>query len=250
MAQRIVQVNAKLLVSPEEFERQNGSDGARFFAGVPGLLWKIWLINRETGEAGGIKLFADETICAEYINGPIMAQLAEYPLWTDFSYRVFDYLPAQSAITRAPVGEQALVPAGGENGTPMTFNSMAVAAYQTVPTIKPVEAWRRVQDEPDLLVIDVQDAADVAAAGTVAGAVNISYGSLTYKADLTLPEEWRAPQFTDRGQPIITTCGMGPFGAIGGKLLHDMGYSNVQILDGGVQAWIEAGLPVSRNGAS
>jgi 3-mercaptopyruvate sulfurtransferase SseA len=27
-----------------------------------------------------------------------------------------------------------------------------------------------------------------------------------------------------------------------------MGFTNVQVLDGGVQAWIEAGLPVAENG--
>jgi 3-mercaptopyruvate sulfurtransferase SseA len=28
-----------------------------------------------------------------------------------------------------------------------------------------------------------------------------------------------------------------------------MGFTNVQVLEGGVQAWIEAGLPVAQNGA-
>lgn len=64
-----------------------------------------------------------------------------------------------------------------------------------------------------------------------------------------VPETWRAPQLADRSRPIITTCILGPLGALGGKLLHDMGYQNVQILDGGVQAWIEAGLPVVKNGS-
>jgi rhodanese-related sulfurtransferase len=31
-------------------------------------------------------------------------------------------------------------------------------------------------------------------------------------------------------------------GALGGKLLHDMGFNNVRILDGGVQAWKDAGF--------
>jgi rhodanese-related sulfurtransferase len=44
-------------------------------------------------------------------------------------------------------------------------------------------------------------------------------------------------------RPIVTTCILGPLGALGGKLLHDMGFTNVQILEGGVQAWIDAGLP-------
>ncbi|MFZ2420533.1 MAG: rhodanese-like domain-containing protein, partial [Anaerolineae bacterium] len=72
----------------------------------------------------------------------------------------------------------------------------------------------------------------------------------TYLADNEVPESWRDPRLADRSRPIITTCILGPLGAIGGKLLHDMGFTNVQILEGGVQAWIEAGLPVAKNGAS
>ncbi len=106
MAQRIVQVNGKIVVTLEEFEEQNPLDGAYFFAGLPGMLWKIFLLNRETMETGGIYLFADEDACADYVNGPIVAQLREWPLWTDFNLKVFDYMPEHSAITRAPVGER------------------------------------------------------------------------------------------------------------------------------------------------
>lgn len=240
MSQKIVQINGRLVVPAEEFERQNGTEGAHFFADVPGLLWKIWIINKEQGEAGGLYLFTDESTYNEYVNGPIVTQLREYPLWTDVTVKGFDYLPAQSAITRAPVGEQY--------GVPLTFNGMAAAAYQAVPTIKPADAFRRLQGESDLLVVDVRDATDIAATGTVPGAVNISYGTLTYQADHTLPKEWQSPHLADYNRPIITTCIMGPLGALGGKLLHDMGYNNVNILDGGVQAWSEAGLPVTGNG--
>ena len=30
-------------------------------------------------------------------------------------------------------------------------------------------------------------------------------------------------------------------------MMHDMGFANVQILEGGVQARIDAGLPVTKN---
>ena len=131
-----------------------------------------------------------------------------------------------------------------------TFGAMAEEAYRVVPTIKPADLQRRQKKEADLLVIDVRDAADIAQTGTVPGAVNLSFGALTYLADNEVPESWRDPRLADRSQPIITTCILGPLGAIGGKLLHDMGFTNVQILEGGVQAWIEAGLPVVKNGAS
>jgi rhodanese-related sulfurtransferase len=84
-------------------------------------------------------------------------------------------------------------------------------------------------------------AADIALTGSIPGAVNISLGSLTYKADLELPEEWRDTRLNDRSILIVTTCAMAPLGALGGKLLQDMGFTNMYILEGGVEAWKEAG---------
>src|SRR5262249_38711164 len=41
-------------------------DLAHDIANEPGLVWKIWLENRETGHAGGIYLFADAAAAARY----------------------------------------------------------------------------------------------------------------------------------------------------------------------------------------
>lgn len=124
-----------------------------------------------------------------------------------------------------------------------TFRTMLEDAYAAVPVITPEELQRRLADEPELLVIDVRDAADIARTGTLPGAVNISYGALTYSADGEVPEDWRDPRLADRTRPIVTTCALGPLGALGAKLLQDMGFTNVVLLDGGVQAWTDAGLP-------
>ncbi|MBZ0098606.1 MAG: hypothetical protein K8F30_05955 [Taibaiella sp.] len=129
-----------------------------------------------------------------------------------------------------------------------TFGQMAAEAFAQVPTVSPAEAHKRLQQDVNILVIDVRDAADIAVTGTIPGALNISLGSLTYKADNEVPEDWREPVLKDHSRPIITTCILGPVGALGGKLLHDMGFTNVSILDGGVQAWIDAGFPTSQNG--
>jgi len=124
-----------------------------------------------------------------------------------------------------------------------TFNQMAAEALADVPSISPEEAHRRMAADPKVLMIDVRDAADIAATGIIPGAVAISYGALTYQADTEVPEGWRSAQLADRSRPIITTCILGPLGALGGKLLHDMGFTDVSILEGGVQAWTDAGLP-------
>jgi rhodanese-related sulfurtransferase len=56
-------------------------------------------------------------------------------------------------------------------------------------------------------------------------------------ADNEVPQEWREPELEDRSRPIITVCEVGPLGALAGKLLQDMGFTNVSILEGGTQAW-------------
>ncbi|MBL8160948.1 MAG: sulfurtransferase [Anaerolineae bacterium] len=128
-----------------------------------------------------------------------------------------------------------------------TFGQMAAEALAQVPTISPAEAHKRLQQDPNTLVIDVRDAADIAMTGTIPGAMNISLGSLTYKADNEVPEDWRELALKDRSRPIITTCILGPMGALGGKLLHDMGFTNVSILEGGVQSWIDVGFPTAKS---
>lgn len=126
-----------------------------------------------------------------------------------------------------------------------TFNQMAEEAMAEVPVINAEEAHKRIQENPETLVIDPRDAADVADTGMISGAMNISYGALTYQADNELPDDWRNPVFENRSRPIITACEMGPLGALAGKLLKDMGFPNVSILDGGMEAWKKAGYPTS-----
>ena len=238
MAEKILVVVGRLSVPGDEFWQQNPVEAAHFFAGLPGVRWKIFLNDEERGEAGGIYLFADEATYNDYVTGPIMADLRQFPLWTDLRVMGFDYMPEHSAITRAPVGDRV----NGPDDGPLTFNRMVASAMAAVPAIEPATVHHRLSDEPDLLLIDVRDAADIAQTGTVPGAVNISYGALTYMADQGVPEDWRDPRLGNRARPIITTCILGPLGAMGGKWLHDMGFSNVGFLEGGVQGWQEAGF--------
>ena len=124
-----------------------------------------------------------------------------------------------------------------------TFQQMVSEAMGEVPTISPAEARIRIQKDPQTLVVDVRDAADISSTGIIPDALNISLGTLTYKADNQVEEAWREPALRDRNRPIITTCEIGPMGALGGKLLKDMGFANVSILEGGTQAWKDAGFP-------
>lgn len=124
---------------------------------------------------------------------------------------------------------------------PRTFHQMVTESLADVPTICPAEAYQKMQADSDTLVIDVRDAADILVTGIIPGAVNISLGTLTYKADDAVPQDWRDPNLSNRARPIITACETGEMAALAGKLLKDMGFTNVRILKGGTVAWKDAG---------
>lgn len=244
MSQKILQINFTFNdVSGAELQ-QAWLPAAQPIAGTPGLRWKVWLVEETKCECGGIYLFDDEASMQAFLAGPIVAATKDAPILSNASVKMFDIMEAHTAITRGPVNAGATA----RDGAVKTFGRMAEEAYQAVPTIKPADAQRRQKKEAELLVIDVRDAADISQTGTVPGAANISFGALTYMADNEVPEAWRDPRLADRARPIITTCIVGPLGALGGKLLHDMGFTNVQILEGGVQAWTDAGLPIQKSG--
>lgn len=109
MAAQILQVNFRLTVAVEEYERIAESF-AQTFAQLPGLSWKIWLLNEETGEAGGHYLFESEQALQAFLEGPIPPQLESAPFLRDLSVRTFSPMEAISARTRAPLGLSATVP--------------------------------------------------------------------------------------------------------------------------------------------
>ena len=69
-------------------------------------------------------------------------------------------------------------------------------------------------------------------------------GTLYFKADHSMPEEYKAPCLADKNRPIITTCTLGAVASIAAKTLKEYGYTNVKIMEGGNAAWKEAGLPL------
>ena len=235
MAHTILQVNFTFSGSRSGYEATTLPMAGQL-AAMPELDWKVWLMDDANHAAGGIYLFGDADAALGFAQ-QLEGMLRSDPSFSNASLKQFDVLEAHSIVTR------------GLPKRPRTFAEMAAEAMAEVPVISPSEAQRHLAANPNTLVIDVRDVADIAATGTIPGAVNISYGALTYQADCEVPETWRASQLADRSRPIITTCILGPLGAIGGKLLHDMGFTNVHILAGGVQAWIDAGLPVTRNGS-
>jgi hypothetical protein len=101
-----MQLNFKFSVTGEAYT-QAVSPLADDFAAVPGLRWKIWMINEAESEAGGIYFFDDEASIQAYLESPLAAIVINHPALSDFSVKQFDVMEAVTAITRGPVEEPA-----------------------------------------------------------------------------------------------------------------------------------------------
>ena len=102
MPQTILQVNLRFNIPRGDLETA-WLDAAQPIADTPGLLWKVWLMNEEEKEAGGIYLFENESAAQAYIAGPIVASLKASPAVSDINAKLFDTLPQHGAVTRAPL---------------------------------------------------------------------------------------------------------------------------------------------------
>ncbi|UCG25740.1 MAG: YdhR family protein [Chloroflexota bacterium] len=104
MSQKIWQVNFKFSVTPEQY-----SDAVAPLADpiseVPGLLWKVWIVNPEESESGGIHLFADQASLDAYAASDIVNGILSNPALSDFSVKTFEVMEEYSHKTRAPVGD-------------------------------------------------------------------------------------------------------------------------------------------------
>ena len=73
------------------------ADLARDIAREPGLIWKLWTENQETGEAGGIYLFTDKASAKQY-QAKQSARLREWG-FNEFNVKIFDVNMPLSALT-------------------------------------------------------------------------------------------------------------------------------------------------------
>ena len=95
----ILQINFNLNVPVAEYQKMTDSV-AHAFLDVPGLKWKIWLLNPAAQEAGGIYLFDSPASVDAYLNGPLVAQLRGLTSIRNISMRQFEVMPEVTSLTR------------------------------------------------------------------------------------------------------------------------------------------------------
>jgi rhodanese-related sulfurtransferase len=115
-----------------------------------------------------------------------------------------------------------------------TAHDLVVQAKQSVQEISVEQAVAAIQT-CDVL-IDVREA-DEYAAGHLPGAVHMSRGMLEFKMAGN-------PKMQSRDLNILLYCKTSGRAALSAKSLADMGYTHVQSIAGGVDAWVAAGHEV------
>ena len=120
-------------------------------------------------------------------------------------------------------------------------SDLVAAAKQRVENLDPdtVEAELA---SGDAILVDLREAEELAANGRIEGAVHIPRGMLEFRADPASPYH-QAP--LDPSARVIVHCASGGRSALAAAVLQDMGYERVAHLDGGINAWKEAGKPVA-----
>ncbi len=70
---------------------------------MPGLSWKIWILNHREKEAGGIYLFESERAQNDFVTGPLATQVKSHPTLTEFSAKAFDVMDEVTDVTHGRV---------------------------------------------------------------------------------------------------------------------------------------------------
>jgi putative monooxygenase ydhR len=101
-AYAILHLRFKLRASPAVFLANSGEAATRI-ATVEGLIWKIWLLQEEEFEMGGIYLFANRETAKAYLNNPVIQALRNNPAVVSAHSQLWQVESSLSALTRAPL---------------------------------------------------------------------------------------------------------------------------------------------------
>ncbi len=112
---------------------------------------------------------------------------------------------------------------------------LAMRSYALADSaVPPTQAAALIKDKKDLQLIDVRTADEYAE------------GHLAKAKLIPLQELDRRVTEIDKGKPVLLYCRSGHRSGNALKLLQSKGYTEAKHIEGGLNAWQAAGLPVTR----
>jgi Putative mono-oxygenase ydhR len=98
----LLHLRSKLRVPPRALLAKN-REIANIITSVEGLIWKIWVLQEDQFEMGGVCLFADRDAAEAYLNHPVIQAVTSNPAVSSTQSQLWDVESSLSALTRAPL---------------------------------------------------------------------------------------------------------------------------------------------------
>ena len=98
----VLHLRFKLRVPPDVLLAQS-REAATIIASAEGLIWKIWVLQAEEFELGGIYLFANRETAEAYLNHPVVQAVRRNPAVLSTQFQLWNVESSLSALTRAPL---------------------------------------------------------------------------------------------------------------------------------------------------
>src|SRR5437867_9710161 len=116
-----------------------------------------------------------------------------------------------------------------------TYKQIMDEARAKVPEVAPDEVQAKLAAGEHPVLLDVREREEFRQ-GYVPGAVSLPRGFLGMRVEEAVP---------DKTQPIVAYCGGGTRSLLAGRILRELGYTNVVSMRGGFTAWKNKGLPIT-----
>jgi len=116
-----------------------------------------------------------------------------------------------------------------------TYKQIMEEARQVVPEASPDEVKSKLDRSTPPMLLDVREKEEFRQ-GYVPGAVSLPRGFLEMRVEDAVP---------DKNTPIVAYCAGGTRSLLAGRILKELGYTNVTSMRGGFTAWKNQGLPVA-----
>ena len=116
-----------------------------------------------------------------------------------------------------------------------TYKQIMEEARQVVPEASPDEVKSKLDRSTPPMLLDVREKEEFRQ-GYVPGAVSLPRGFLEMRVEDAVP---------DKNTPIVAYCAGGTRSLLAGRILKELGYTNVTSMRGGFTAWKNQGLAVA-----
>jgi rhodanese-related sulfurtransferase len=112
-----------------------------------------------------------------------------------------------------------------------------VKVPEQVTVLSAIEAYGFIRLNPEVNIVDLREPWEVTQRGYIEGASQMSYLHPTFREHFNMA-------VLRPNRPVLLYCALGERAKRASIVVVEQGYKDVHLIDGGLRAWLKAGLPV------